>query len=238
MSDGIYIGMAGATARATQLESISDNLANSQTPGFKKQSPAFQAVFAESLRNDQVFPAAISTAVDLSPGAVMRTDEQTDILPEDGNFLAVRTGDDVAFTRNGHLTVNSAGILNVAGAPILDTQGATIVIPEGKQGAPIEVHKDGSVFVGNERMPNQIATFALSGPMERLGTSLVRPQATGNAAMVSSQLRIGEIELGNSSALQSAVDMVAAQRHFEAAMQTIQTYRSMDQRTNELGTVR
>ena len=237
MADGIYIGMAGATARAAQLEAISDNLANAQTPGFKKQAPAFQAVFAESLRNDSLYPAAVSTAVDMSPGAVMRTDERLDVTPNEGNFLAVRTGGSVAFTRNGHLTVSNQGELMSAGSPVLDRSGQTIRLPDGKAGTPTEVHPDGTVYCGTERI-GQLATFALTGPMERLGTSLIRPQETGRATMVEGTVQVGELEMGNSSPLQAAVEMVAAQRHFEASMQTIQTYRTMDERTNELGKVK
>ena len=43
MADGIYVGMAAAAARAEQLDSIADNLANVETPGFKASHPAFQS---------------------------------------------------------------------------------------------------------------------------------------------------------------------------------------------------
>src|SRR6478672_4375440 len=101
MADGIYISMAGAAARADQLESISDNLANAQTPGFKKSEPAFQAFLGEARSKDQAFPAAVSTAFDLSEGATMNTGERLDVVPNDGAFLTVAQGGSVAFTRAG-----------------------------------------------------------------------------------------------------------------------------------------
>jgi flagellar basal-body rod protein FlgF len=52
------------------------------------------------------------------------------------------------------------------------------------------------------------------------------------------RLRVGEVELGNASALESAVAMIAAQRSFEASMQAIQTYRRLDERSVEVGRVR
>lgn len=238
MADGIYIGMAGATARAAQLESISDNLANAQTPGFKKANPAFQAFLTETQASDQAYPAAVATSFDNSPGAVMRTDEKLDVTPDNGAFMAVRApGGQLAFTRGGHLTLDNQGQLLAQGLPVLDKSGQPIRVPDGKAISATEVRPDGTVLNGGERL-GQLATFALAGPLERLGNSMLRPQANGVAQPVEGTFRIGELELSNSSALSSAVDMVAAQRHFEASMQTIQTYRAMDQRTNELGKVR
>jgi flagellar basal-body rod protein FlgF len=51
-------------------------------------------------------------------------------------------------------------------------------------------------------------------------------------------LRIGEIETGNSSPLEAAVQLVAAQRHFETSMQALNTYRRMDERASEVGRTR
>ena len=47
MSDGIYVGMSAAVARAAQLDSLSDNLANAQTPGFKASHPAFETFLGD-----------------------------------------------------------------------------------------------------------------------------------------------------------------------------------------------
>jgi len=237
MADGIYIGMAGAAARAAQLEAISDNLANAQTPGFKKAEPSFHALLGQAQQRDQAYPVAAGTAFDMSEGAVLRTDEKLDVVPADGAFLAVKSANgSVAFTRAGHLTVSGDGTLQAANLPVLDANGGPIRVPQGRP--PPQVRTDGSVYSGEDRI-GQLATFKLSGPLERLGSQLMRPQANGGRAdAVQSGVRIGELELGNTSPLSCAVQLVSAQRHFESAMQTIQTYRKMDERTNELGRVR
>lgn len=236
MSDGIYIAMAGATARAAQLESISDNLSNSQTPGFKKSEPAFQAFLSEAQSPDMSFPAAVRTSFDMSDGATLKTNEQLDVVPNQGTFLAVETAGQVAFTRSGHLVIDADGRLLAAHCPVLDKNGQQIRVPPGSV-AP-EIRQDGSVMVGADKV-GTLATFALSGPLERMGAQLMRPQANGGqATAIDAGVRVGEIELGNSSPLNCAVQLVAAQRHFESAMQTLTTYKKMDERTNELGRVR
>jgi flagellar basal body rod protein FlgG len=231
MADGIYIGMAGAAARAAQLESISDNLANAQTPGFKKSEPAFQAFLGEAQSKDQSFPVAVATSFDMSEGASLRTEDKLDVVPNNGAFLAVANGKEVAYTRAGHLTVDGEGRLIAAKHPVLDRSGAELRVPPGA--AAPHIRPDGSVMCGDQRI-GQLALFELKGPLERLGTQLMR----GAGKPVDTGVRTGELELSNASPLSSAVQLVSAQRHFESAMQTIQTYRKMDERTNELGRVR
>jgi len=46
------------------------------------------------------------------------------------------------------------------------------------------------------------------------------------------------VELSNSNALQGAIDMIAAQRNFESAMQALQTYKRMDDKAIEVGKAR
>ena len=235
MADGIYIGMAGATARAAQLEAISDNLANAQTVGFKRSEPTFHAFLNEQQSADQAYPVAMGSSFDMTEGASMRTEEKTDVVPNDGAFLAVQGQNGVAFTRAGHLTVGGDGVLRTANQPVLDVGGGPIVVAPGRP--PPQVRNDGTVYSGEERL-GQLATFKLSGPLERLGSQLLKPMQGGTAQAVQTGVRVGELELGNSSPLQCAVQLVSAQRHFESAMQSIQTYRKMDERSNELGRVR
>ncbi|MBI5546020.1 MAG: flagellar hook basal-body protein, partial [Deltaproteobacteria bacterium] len=134
MADGLYLGMAGAAARAEQLDSIADNLANVQTPGFKPSKPAFESFLPASGAPDKVYAAAVGTGVDARPGAVTRTGNPLDVLPEGDGLLAVRTGSGgVAFTRAGRLAVDGGGRLLAAGLPVLDTLGNPIRLPPEAQ---------------------------------------------------------------------------------------------------------
>ena len=95
--------MSAAVARAAQLDSIADNLANAETPGFKATRPAFRA-FLPPGPSDKVLAGAVSTGVDMRPGPTNTTDNPLDVLPEGDAYLGVRlsTGQ-MAYTRNGHL---------------------------------------------------------------------------------------------------------------------------------------
>ena len=57
-------------------------------------------------------------------------------------------------------------------------------------------------------------------------------------AVSDGRVRIGELELGNAPALEATIQMISAQRHFDTAMQAIQTYRRLDERAVEVGKIR
>ena len=83
-----------------------------------------------------------------------------------------------------------------------------------------------------------LGLFKLRGNVEGVGPSLYAPGGGGSATPVADgQVRTGEVELGNATPLDGMVQLISAQRHFDASMQALQTYRAMDGRENELGKV-
>lgn len=236
MGNGIYVSMNGAAARLAQLDSVADNLANAQTPGFKAVRPSFEAFLAKADSRDsaRVYPAAVSTNVDLSPGAMVQTGNPLDVLPSGKSFLGVKTSTGIALTRNGHLTVDREGLITACGRPVVDREGNAITAPAG---ARVRVESGGGVFA-NDIKVGQLGLFEVTGPVDRIGPSLLAPHEQKDIVPSSDTLRIGEIETGNASPLEAAVQLVAAQRHFETSMQALNTYRRMDERASEVGRTR
>jgi len=235
MADGIYVSMCGAAARSAQLEAIADNLANAQTPGFKASRPSFESFLPASGADDKVYPAAVATGLDLRPGPASQTGNPLDVLPADGAFLAVRTHTGaVAYTRDGRLSIDGAQRLVQNGNLVLDRAHQPIRIPPG---AAPHIDADGVVRAG-DAVAGELGRYRLTGAVDRVGSALVAPGQGGRATPVDAKVRSGEVELGNASALEAAVEMVAAQRSFDAAMQALQTYRSMDGHGSDLGRVR
>jgi flagellar basal-body rod protein FlgF len=235
MADGIYVSMCGAAARIEQLDAIADNLANAQTPGFKAARPSFESFLPASGAADKVFPAAVATGFDLRPGAMTQTGNPLDVLPEDGAFLMVRTAQGgVAYTRDGRLALDGNGVLVQGGRPVLDRGGRPIHVPPG---APPQIGADGVVRVGSSAV-GELGRYHLSGAVDRVGPALLAPGRGGRADPVDAAVRSGEVELGNAGALEATVELISAQRSFDASMQALQTYRAMDGRSSEIGRVR
>lgn len=227
--------MAAAAARAEQLDSIADNLANAQSPGFKATRPAFQSFLAGPGTTDKVFTAAVATGIDLSPGESHMTGNPMDVVPEDGAFLSVQLANgQIAYTRNGALKFID-NTLTSGGHAVLDDKGQTITIPPESTAT---VGIDGSVMVDQQPL-GQVALYKLAGNVTHVGASLYAPGPGGSATIASGvRLRQGELEMGNAKPLEAAIQMITAQRNFETAMQAVQTYRRMDDRAIELGRVR
>jgi flagellar basal-body rod protein FlgF len=235
MADGIYVSMCGAAARSEQLDSVADNLANAQTPGFKASRPAFETFLPASGAADKSYPASVQTRFDLRPGPSSRTDNPLDVVPEGGAFLAVTTAKgERAYTRDGRLSVDAQQRLVQNGNPVLDPGGGPIQVPPG---AAPRISDTGAVMVGNTTV-GQLGLFKLEGPVDRSGQAHLAPGVGGRADPFEGRVRVGEVELGNATPLDGMVQLISAQRHFDASMQALQTYRSLDQRSNELGRVR
>jgi flagellar basal-body rod protein FlgF len=235
MADGIYVSMCGAAARSEQLDAVADNLANSLTPGFKASRPAFEAFLAASGANDKTYPAAVQTRFDLRPGPSSRTDNPLDVVPEGGAFLSVMTPTGGrAYTRDGRLTVDEQQRLVQNGNLVLDPGGSPIQVPPG---AAPRINDDGAVMVGSANV-GQLGLFKLAGAVDRVGPALLAPGRGGSAEPLEGRVRVGQIELGNASPVEGMVQLISAQRQFDASMQALQTYRSLDQRSADVGRVR
>jgi flagellar basal-body rod protein FlgF len=236
MADGIYVGMSAAAARAAQMESVADNLANAQSPGFKASRPAFQSFLSSRGGGDKIVSAAVATGVDLRPGVMLPTDRGLDVVPQDDTFLAVTTGSGArAYTRNGNITVGNEGELQVGGHQLLDDNGLPLVVPPGAE--PI-ISEQGEVFVEGT-VVGKLGAYSITGPIDRVGSTLLGPGAGAQAKPVlDATFRIGALEQGNAPALEATIAMISSQRNFDSAMQAIQTYRKMDERAVEIGRIR
>jgi flagellar basal-body rod protein FlgF len=229
--------MAAAAARAEQLDSIADNLANAETPGFKASHPAFQSFLPRgaSATSDKVATAVVGTGTDMARGTVVATENPLDVLPQEDAFLTVRTATGPAYTRNGRLTISPDGFLISSGRLVMGTSGNPIQVPPGA--VPV-INERGSVMVDRVEL-DRLALFNFQGPVAHVGPSLYGPGPGGTVVPAPDLgVSVGQLEMGNSTPLDATVAMIGAQRQFETAMQAIQTYRRLDDRVVEVGKVR
>ena len=239
MADGIYVGMAAAAARAEQLDSIADNLANVETPGFKASHPAFQSFLPPKAgrNSDKVATAAVGTGTNLARGLIKVTDNPLDIVPQGNAFLTVQGAAGPTYTRNGQLTVSPEGLLVARGGrPVIGASGNLIEVPLG---AKVLVNERAGVTIDDVEV-DRLALVELQGNVVHKGESLYMPGPGGAAvpAQASVGVDIGQMEMANSTALESTIHMIGAQRQFETAMQAIQTYRRLDDRVIDVGKAR
>lgn len=233
MTDGIYLGMNGAAARLAQLDTIADNLANAETPGFRAGRPTFESFLPEGVTtNSPAYVAAMQVGADTRSGDVKHTGRQLDVRLDDNAWLVVQNGDgSLGYTKDGRLEVNRNGEMLVGGRPVLGANGSPIIVPVD---APARVDGLGQILV-RDLPVDRLALSRLEGPLSRIAPTVVTaPQADLLVDSVE-RVHVGELEGSNARALDATVQLISAQRAYDHAMQAVQTYRKLDERGVEMG---
>jgi flagellar basal-body rod protein FlgF len=215
--NGLFLAASGATSLLAGLGVAADNLANLNTPGFRR----FQNVIESVNGNDTPYQYAASAppAIDMSAGPMQSTSNPMDVAVSGPGFMVVQTPTGNAYTRNGTLHVESDGTLTASGYPVLSQTGATINLG---QGGNVTIGGDGVIGV-NGKPNGQIAMVDPSGTeMVPAGASLYRtahgevlPPATN------SQMHQGFLEGSAGSEMGTMVSMLSMMRNYDASMKAV-----------------
>ncbi|WP_447785173.1 flagellar basal body rod protein FlgF [Stenotrophomonas bentonitica] len=232
MDKALYVAMTGARASLQAQGTLSHNLANTDTPGFK-----------EALANTEAFPikgAGYASRVDAlhvdagfnrRQGAQHITGNALDLSLDAGNWLAVQapTGGGEAYTRGASLSITPNGQLVTAGGhPVLDENGAPIAIPPHQA---MDIGNDGTIsIIPQGEGPQTMAVIgrlrvvaAEDARLERGLDGLMRntnPQQPFVQAQGKS-LDSGQLEGSNVDAAGALVQMIQLQRQYEMQVKVI-----------------
>ncbi|ROU07779.1 flagellar hook-basal body complex protein [Lysobacter enzymogenes] len=136
MLDSIYIGMSGLTAHSKGLQTISNNVANLNTPGFKTTTPRFsdlyygQRFFGQGPDSARVASGGSGVeydygALNFKQGEIRRSDGQLDLGIDGPGFLALLQDGKVRYARTGQFVIDDDGIVREKGSKMeLTTLGA------------------------------------------------------------------------------------------------------------------
>jgi len=233
----IYLSMAGAKATMQRQDTLSNNLANVSTVGFRAELAAFRAVPVQgSGASTRVYALESTPGYDATPGTVSATGGNLDVAMKDNAWLAVQSLDGTeAYTRGGSLAITSEGNLTT-------TSGLTVL----GDGGPIQIPPDTVVSIGNDGTVSATTADGRSNPVGKL--KLVTPEAPltrgidglfraddGDlAADPKAQLQSGALEGSNVSAVATMVEMIAAARQFEAQMKSLSSAEGNDKAAQQL----
>ena len=152
MDSGFYSAFTALAARMQSLDLVANNLANANTVGYKGQQEFYRA-FTSSLNGSRLSPenqaindfAIVGGAhIDLSPGSLNNTGNDTDLAIDGSGFFSVQTKGGIRYTRNGNFRLNAQRqLVDQQGNTVIGEQGP-IVLPEGK----LTISQDGTVSVG------------------------------------------------------------------------------------------
>lgn len=247
MNLSLYSAATGMEAQQLNLNTIANNLANVNTPGFKRSKIEFQDLLYQKPRNagaesggGNVVPTGIevgngsrvgATSKVFTQGQLTSTGEQLDIaIQGDGFFEIQRPDGTIAYTRDGSFKRNASGqVVTADGLPVLS---GFQPIPSGT--TSINVSETGEVTIqsssGNQTFRMQLARFANPAGLRSLGGNLYEESAasgtpeTGNPGEQGfGTIMQGYIESSNVNIVEEMVNLIVAQRAYEINSKSIQT---------------
>ncbi len=227
MNIGLYQGASSLAALERWQEMISQNIAASSAPGFKKSEMAFEAVLGGMTRTggDGRFGKETSASLphqtvqlNTSAGELTSTGNELDFAIQGSGFFQIQKPDgQMGYTRDGQFRLTpDRTIVNSRGYTVLG-DGGPITLKAG--GGRVSITPEGTIVQG-ETQVGKIAVYDFANPskLRRIGDGLLAPPdatVTPNAVERPSVLS-GALENSNVSALREMVSLVTVSRAYEA----------------------
>jgi flagellar hook-basal body protein len=148
MINGIEILANAAIRQIGRLNSVTHNIANVNTPGFKAERFHFLKASFENMAKEGRPAQRPATSVDYSPGFMQKTGNVLDLAIDGKGFFAVQTKAGVAYTKDGRFTLNKDGELITQSGDYVLGRGGKIVI----KGSDIRISQDGVISVDGDEI--------------------------------------------------------------------------------------
>ncbi len=231
----LYILSSGMLLQQRKLETITNNLANVDTPAFKKdlilaslwETPMGQGFpdnDPQNPSNNFLYPVIERIFTDLSQGAIKQTGNPLDLAIEGNGFFAVRRGQEVFYTRKGNFRLDAEGYLvNELGYRVLDTNLNEIRL----EGQPT-FGSDGSVYVNGQQIAT-LGVFNLQNP-QKIGRDLFTGQAQPAQGY---RLMQGFLELSNVNPILEMAKLIQTHRAHEVYSNLIRSLDAIYERFNQ-----
>ena len=260
MIRSLYSAATGMISQQKNIDTISNNIANANTAGFKKNRAEFTDLIYQNMKyagtstsTTTISPTGIqiglgsklaSTAKIFEIGSLKETGNDLDIAITGEGFFAITLPDgSEAYTKNGSFKINGDGSITTSEGYLLSPQ---ITIPANV--TDVNISEDGmvSVLEGNSRTPAQVGQILLSSfvnqaGLHAMGGTMFQESVASGAPIAGiagtnglGQTRQGFIELSNVKLVNEMTDLIAGQRAYEANSKAITTSDEMLQTVNQL----
>jgi flagellar basal-body rod protein FlgF len=240
MYKGIYIAASGAILKQTELDVATQNIANANTAGYKKDTISFKEYLfqteAASMPDGRAMSDYADFKTDFSNGTIVKTGNSLDIAI-DGNGLIALEGD--RYTRRGDLRKDREGYLTTHNGVKVMGSGGPILIPEDSIEINIDSEGKISVIQAGSTTPVELDTIKIMdfGP-EAVVSKAGDGQLTvsGNGTPTKSVVMQYYLEKSNVDTVKEMVRMIQIMREYESYQKIIQSFDDSTAKVNnEMG---
>ncbi len=221
MDRSIFVALSGAVTQEKRLDILSENLANINTPGFKKRQLLFEATIADS-GIPRYFSESREVVTDMSQGFMKRSGRDLDMAIQGQGFFEIDTPDGIRYTRNGTFMVDKNGSLVTSeGYGVLGASGVLKL-----RGSTFMVSADGSISDRDGTLGKlNIINFENPSMLVREGNYYSVPGAWVTEAPLDGMTEViqGHLEISNVNAVKAMTTMIECMRSYESQTKMIQT---------------
>jgi flagellar basal-body rod protein FlgF len=225
MQSSLYVALSGQVALQKRLDTIANNIANVNTGGFRAEEVSFATLVSQAGAAPTAFATSGENYISRRNGEMNPTGSPLDIAVQGNAWLAVKTPDGVAYTRDGRLHIDNGGaLLTVNNYPILDAGGASMML-DPSAGAPV-IAQDGMISQEG-RAIGAVGLYAIdaNAKLSRYDNSAVLSDLPGAAVLdfTNNGVMQGMSEGSNVNAVLEMTKMIAVSRSFDSAGNAIQS---------------
>lgn len=222
MEAGSYISLSLATAMRRDLDVTANNIANTNTSGFKAERIVFDSFVEIATEGEETeFVVDVGSYVDTRQGALSHTGNPLDVALNGPGWLSYRTVEgQVVYGRDGQLVISPEGNLQtLSGAQVLDSGGGPITLPPDL--SEIMIASDGTISSTDGPL-GQIGVFDVPSIQAyvRQGAGMFRaPDGIGGdvAPAENTEVIQGSIEASNVQAVSEVIRLVDVQSAYKRA---------------------
>ncbi len=247
MENALLVGLSRQMALRHELDVTANNIANIDTVGYKADNAAFSEFLMSGARDNEFsgndrridFVQDRATWIDLSQGAIEHTGSPLDVAIDGRGYLVVQTPRGQRYTRNGSLSINSAGqLVTSEGDQVLGNSGP-ITFQVTDHNVNISANgiitvREGASTVDAPRGQLQIVAFDQRQKLRKDGGSTFMAPAGVNPVPAPSSTRVvqGAVEKSNVRAVVEMARMIEITQNYNDIANIIQ--QQGDQRRNAL----
>lgn len=228
MENTTYIALSRLDAQQRAMDVVANNIANSNTDGFKAQ----RVLFSDYLSRQQgttsspggarhAYTQDRATYLDQREGTIVPTGNPLDVALSGSGYFTVATAQGTRLTRAGRFALGQDGTLSDAsGNAVLDTGGQPIQLsPSDTQ---IRIAGDGTISTENGRV-GQIAVVAANTPADvRPAGGTLYSTSSGTTPVTEPKVTQGATEASNVQAINELTTMIRTQREFQFTSQFVE----------------
>ncbi|NLJ87877.1 MAG: flagellar basal-body rod protein FlgF [Epulopiscium sp.] len=250
MIRGLYTSAIGMTTQFKRMDVISNNLANADNTGFKKDIVVSRS-FPEELtkrindqkngfsNNQNIGRMSLGLYVDevytnFRQGSLAQTSDPFNLALEGRGFFAIQGEDGVErYTRDGSFVLNSDGRLMTKEGNLVLGENGVISLEQGD----VRIDEEGNIFLDNELVDRlRIVNFDNPETLRKVGDNLLERSNQTQEIAFEGRVTQGFLETSNVNVVDEMIDMITATRIYEANQKAIQTHdETLGKAVNEVG---